>query len=190
MKRLLPPDLQGIDAKKRIVHQGPHLDGIMAFVFVFNKGGFKILEVNAGQRLLDMQLARLAIEPDSVPIKDPIGRVGILLDFKDEQPGANGVKASARQKNGVAGFDGNTMNTLGDRSSPDASFKYRASDTRLQPDKQFGTRRRIRDVPHLCLRFTAKLLCDRCGWMNLQREDLARIQDFDQQRETCRGCKF
>ena len=55
-------------------------------------GGFEVTEVDALHRLLDMKLARLAIEPDTVPIEDPVGGVGVLLDFVDEESGTDGVE--------------------------------------------------------------------------------------------------
>ena len=49
-------------------------------------GGLKIVKVDAGKRLADVELAGGAIESEAVPIEDAVGGVRVLLDFVDEKP--------------------------------------------------------------------------------------------------------
>ena len=43
------------------------------------------IEINARERLRDVQFARLAIKADAVPVKDAIRRVRVLLDLKNHE---------------------------------------------------------------------------------------------------------
>ncbi len=51
----------------------------------FNDRRLEVIEINAGERLGDVQLARLALQPDAIPIEHPVSGVRVLLDFKNYQ---------------------------------------------------------------------------------------------------------
>src|SRR4051794_19671854 len=56
------------------------------------------------QRLLDMKLPRLALRSDAVPVEEPIRRVAGLLNFGDEQPGAERMDRSGGNKQTLTGL--------------------------------------------------------------------------------------
>ncbi len=55
---------------------------------------FEVVEIDAGKRLIHMQLARLAIQTKTVPIKNPVGSVRVLLDLVNEKTRADRVEPS------------------------------------------------------------------------------------------------
>ena len=59
-------------------------------------------EIYAFKRGFNMKLARLARIVRSIPIEDPISRIAVLLDFNQQIPAANCVKASRWKKHGIA----------------------------------------------------------------------------------------
>ena len=52
------------------------------------------MEIYTGKRLTDMECTRQAIQANAVPIENPVGGIGILLDFMDEKSRADGVQAA------------------------------------------------------------------------------------------------
>ncbi len=54
------------------------------------------------QRLFDVELARLAVLINAVPVEQPVGRIAGLLDFGDQQTGAESVDGAGRNQNAVA----------------------------------------------------------------------------------------
>lgn len=66
------------------------------------EGGGNIGEVDGGEGLFDVEVARFAIKPESVPVEDTVGGVAVLLDFKDEEAGADGVEASGWDEEAIA----------------------------------------------------------------------------------------
>src|SRR5579884_3136890 len=83
-------DKAGIHSKQRIVHQHADFEDGIPRINTFDKAWFKIFKINAGERLLNVQFARHAVQPDAVPIKHAIGGVRVLLDFKNDIARANG----------------------------------------------------------------------------------------------------
>ena len=58
---------------------------MVSLLFWALEGGFDVGKVDRGQRLLTMELAWLTDAGiDPIPVKDPVGGVGVLLDFIDE----------------------------------------------------------------------------------------------------------
>ena len=100
------------DVEQRVIHQRPD-SGLHC-----RRTGF---EPSAGSKSLKSMLASdwatcnsrgLPSRPDAVPVEHAIGRVRILLDFKNHQAGADGMDAAARQKHRVARAHRNAMKTF------------------------------------------------------------------------------
>src|SRR5688572_11665043 len=84
-------DLTGVHAKERIVYYVADFKRFVARVLAGDKAGLKVIEINAGERLRDVELSKLSIEAAAVPVEDAVGRVRVLLDFEDDIPRADGV---------------------------------------------------------------------------------------------------
>ena len=102
------------NGKKWIEYQLANLVKTIASKLVFNELRLKIVKINAGQRLRDMQFARLAVEAHAIPIENAIRRVRILLNLKNHQAVADGVDAAARQKHRIARAHWHAIKTVGD----------------------------------------------------------------------------
>ena len=85
----------------------------------------EVVEVNAGQGLRDVQFARFAVQADAVPVEHAVGRVRVLLDFKDDQPRAERVNPSAGQEHGVARPHAHAMKALGHGAGLDLAARTR-----------------------------------------------------------------
>ena len=96
MKALAAPDLAGIHAKERIIDQISNLQGGIARVLAGDERRLEVVKVDAGQRLCDVEFARFVVETCAVPVEHAVGGVGVLLDFKNNVPRADGVEASVR----------------------------------------------------------------------------------------------
>lgn len=66
------------------------------------EGGGDVGEVDGSDGLFDMEVARFAIEAEAIPVEDAIGGVAVLLNFVDEEAGADGVKASGGDEKAIA----------------------------------------------------------------------------------------
>ena len=53
-------------------------------------------EIDAAQRFLDMEFARLSVDAGTIPVVDAVGGVGVLLDLVNEEARADGMEATAR----------------------------------------------------------------------------------------------
>lgn len=69
-----------------------------------------IVEIDALQRLIDMQLPRLAFVVEAVPIEHPIRGVAVLLDLHQKVTCADRMKTSGGKKHRVAWFHRNGVN--------------------------------------------------------------------------------
>ena len=67
------------------------------------EGGGDVGEVDGGEGLFDVEVARFAIEAESVPVEDAIGGVAVLLDLVNEEAGTDGVEASGGDEEAIAG---------------------------------------------------------------------------------------
>ena len=83
-----------------------------------------------------MQLTRLAVQPDAIPVKDAIGGVGVLLDLENDVAGADGVQAAAGQVDGVAGLRLDPMQAIGHGPVADLLLESVAGDAGPQPDER------------------------------------------------------
>src|SRR5437764_2355448 len=104
-----------------------------------------------------MQLSRLAIQPEAVPIENPIGSIRILLDLENNQPCSQRMNPPARQENDVPLFHPDSMKTIGNSSGFEFFVEHLARGTVFQADEQLRAGSGIGDVPHLGFGFSAKL---------------------------------
>jgi hypothetical protein len=75
--------------KKWIVNQGS--DPRRAF----NQLRLKIIKIDRRQRLNHVKFTRFPVQSGAIPVKDPVGRVRVLLDFEDDETGPNCVNPAA-----------------------------------------------------------------------------------------------
>ena len=130
-----------------------------------------------------MEFAALARGVEAVPIKDAVGGVGVLLDFKQDNAGAQGVDAAAGKEHGVAGFDRDAMETVGDGLVGEVFEEFVACDTVFEADKEFGAGIGVGDVPHFSFWFTTEFGGAMSGRMDLKGEFFPGIEDFNEERE-------
>lgn len=146
--------------------------------------GFDVVEIDASERLLDMQVANLAVGVGAVPIEDPVSSVRVLLDFMNEKTCADGMESAGFDEEGIAFFRCDGMNVIRDRAIGDSLFEAFTGCAAFQADVEFGSGLGIGDEPHFGLRFAAELLGDGSGRMNLDRERCRTIEDFDEDGKT------
>ena len=96
-----------LDSEVFALHEG------LAFMGRENRG-LDVVEVDRGERFFDVQVTGPAIKADAVPVEDPIGGVGVLLDLDDHVSPADGVDPTARDEDGVTFFHGHFVDLLGD----------------------------------------------------------------------------
>src|SRR5258708_2495970 len=77
--------------------------------------GFKILEVDANERFLDVELARLAVESDAAPIINAVGGIGVLLDLDQHDTRVNRMQATRGNEESVPRQNGEAVNVIFDR---------------------------------------------------------------------------
>src|SRR5580704_12793120 len=133
-----------------------------------------------------MQLARLAVVIDAIPIINAICGVAVLLNLDQHVTGADRVKSTSRQKNGIAGLDWNSVNEVGNRSCAHGLLELIATDRMAKSHMKSSAGDRRGDMPEFRLWFAAKFRGDFLGRMNLKRKLVVRIEQFNEQRETRR----
>ena len=131
IKALPALDLAGVDPEERIVHDVTHFHHLIAGIFALDQRRLEIIEIAARERLGDMQLARLSVQAEPVPVEYSVGRVGILLNLKNYIAGPDGVNPPAGQKQGIACFDFHAVNAIGDCSVLNFSLEFLACDSAL-----------------------------------------------------------
>ena len=141
-------------------------------------------EIDALERLIDMELSRLAFVIASVPIEHAIGGVTVLLDLDQHIAGANGMETSSGQKNGVAGLDRNCVGEIGDSAAAHSLLKLISRDSLAKSGQQFGAGDREGNVPKFGLRFATKFRGDFFRRMHLQRKRVVGIEQFNEQWKT------
>ena len=84
--------------------------------------------IGHAEGLLHMELAGLAVGTQPSVIVDPVGDVGILLDLRDDQSGADGMEGSGLNKKHVPGLYGHTVQNLLQRPVLDPAGKLLPAD--------------------------------------------------------------
>src|SRR5687767_3782839 len=168
-------------AEQRVVYKPAHGKPFLPRHRRMNELRFEIAEIDARERLLDVQLTRLTVESDAIPIVDAERRVRILLNLEDHQAGTNGVDAAARQEHRISRLHRDSMKTVRNGPARDGTFEGISRHARSQADKQLRAGIGGRDVPHLRLGIAEML--EICWRVHLQRQLVAGVEDLAQQRE-------
>ncbi len=100
---------------------------------------FDIVEIDAGERLLDVQIAGLAVGVDAVPIEHPVSRIRVLLNFMNEKSRTDGMEPAGFDEQGIASFGSDGMNEIGDRAIGDGLLKCFTGCAAFQSDMEFGS---------------------------------------------------
>lgn len=73
------------------------------------KVGSNIVEIDAFESLIDVQVARTSARVGSIPVKEPVSGVAVLLNLGDEASSADGMAASAGDEQSVPALNGNSV---------------------------------------------------------------------------------
>ena len=130
-----------------------------------------------------MQRARLAVQPQPVPVEDPVCRVAVLLDLHDQIPRADRVDAPARDEHRLPAVRRQRVDQLRHAAFRERPLEVPARHPPLQPRVEVAVQQRIEQIPHLRLRLAAQPRRHRRGRMHLHREPVLRIEDLAQQRK-------
>src|SRR5207244_4016508 len=98
---------------------------------------FEIIEINAGQRLSEMKIARFAVQSLAVPVEDPIRGIGVLLDFENYQARAERMNAATGQKHRITAFHSDPMKTFRDVARAKLFFECMPRRAALQAGEKF-----------------------------------------------------
>jgi len=155
------------------------------FAFRFDQSRLYVFEIDALNRLLNVQVPlRAGCWIGSVPIEGPVSRIAVLLDFNQQIACAYRVNTACREKNGIALLNGDPVNIIDHRTLAKPLLKPVARDWVTKSNEQLGARIRGDHVPKLALRFASQSAGNISRRMNLQRQLLLRIENFDEQRKT------
>jgi len=155
-----------------------------SFVLGFTHLRGHVGEVDTPQRFLDMERPRFAVDARAIPVEDPIGGVGVLLDLVDEKSGPDGVEATTGNEEVLPFFDGERMNAifrLAPRESlPEAKFV----DSLTHPYVEFRAGFGISDIPDLRLRLAPQFRRDGRRRVDLQGKGVACIENLAKERKS------
>ena len=128
--------------------------------------------------LVQMQFARAAV------VVEPIGDVGVLLDFTQREPAADGVNCAGGDEKSVARLHFHPVQQLLDFAAQRCRSQTLAADWFPKSDGELRARIGAQDVPHFG--FPARILV-RGGeivvGMHLHRQALGSEDKLHQQRE-------
>src|SRR5580704_2403251 len=91
--------------------------GNQCLVLTSPKSWLKVAEIDAPQRLFDVDCPRLAVQSEPVPIKDAVGRIAILLNLQDDIACTNRVESAAWNKNKTVLPARNPMKKISDNAT-------------------------------------------------------------------------
>ena len=143
-----------------------------------------VVEIDASEGLLNVEVAGLTVGPHAAPVVHAIGGVRVLLDFMNEKSCADGVEPAGLDEKGIAGFGRDGMHEIGNRAVSNRLLEFFTGCTVFQSDVEFGTWEGICDEPHFGLWFAAELFGDGGGRVDLDGKGCRAIEDFDQDGET------
>ncbi len=103
-----------------------------------------------------MEFARFAIESEAVPIEDAVGRVGVLLDFVNQESRADRMEAAGGDEDRITGRWAHRMHAIGDRAIRDRGFERLTGHAVFESDIKFSAFVAIGDEPHFCFWFSVQ----------------------------------
>ena len=130
-------------------------------------------EVDAVERFVKVKRARVAIEADTIPIKDAVSRVAVLLDLVDDEACADGMDLAARNEQAVASSRFQNLDAISHGAFADGLLKGFTSHTLAESGIEFGTLLRMNHEPHFRLRFAADVGSQMRGRMDLNAMPLS-----------------
>src|SRR6516164_8204493 len=155
------------------------------FPFRFNQFRLYVFEIDALNRLLNVQVPlRVGRWIGAVPIERAVSRIAVLLDFNQQTACAYRMNTARRQKNSIALLNGDPVNVIDHSALAQSLLKSVARDWFTKSNEQLGARIRGDHVPKFALRFASQSAGNISRRMNLQRQFLLRIENFDKQRKT------
>src|SRR6516164_1069715 len=156
------------------------------FAFRFDQSRLHVFEIDALNRLLNVQVPlRAGRWIGAIPIEGPVSRIAVLLDFNQQIACAYRMNTACREKDGIAFLNFDPVNVIDHSAIVQSLLKPVARDWFTKSNEQLGARIRGDHVPKLALRFASQSAGDISRRMNLQRQLLLRIKNFDEQRKTC-----
>jgi hypothetical protein len=183
VKTSMALDLAGVDAEERVVHQHADLERGILRIDAGDLSWLEVVEIDARERFLDVQFARLAVKADAVPVVNAIRGVGILLDLEDHIAAADGMDASAGQEQRGVLFGFDAMKAFRHGAVRDAALEFRAGDAALEAHENFRAGRGLGHIPHLRLGLAAEFRRDVRRRMDLKGKLVLRIDDLHEQRK-------
>ena len=151
------------------------------------EGGGDVGEVDGGEGLFDVEVARFAIEAESVPVEDAIGGVAVLLDLVDEEASADGVEATGGDKEAIAGARIEDVDEVGGGAIGEGCEEGLAGDTGVEASVDFGSGFGMGDEPHFGFGFAVELGSEVLWGVDLKAEVLAGVEDLHEKGETRGG---
>ena len=125
------------------------------------------LRANNVEPFFQVQRARLAIQAGPAKIIQPIGEIGIFLDFEQHQTGSQSVDDSRGQKHGFLRLRPEALQEVARGSVLERWEQLLLRHAGLQPEENRGVGIRLQEIPHLAL-------AQRCrgrGWRRKRRQD-------------------
>jgi hypothetical protein len=155
------------------------------FAFRFDQSRLHVFEIDALNRLLNVQVPlRAGRWIGAVPIERAVSGIAVLLDFDQQIACAYPMNTASREKNGIARLNGDPVNVIDHGALEQSLLKPVVRDWFPKSNEQLGARIRGDHVPKLALWFASESAGNISRRMNLQRQLLLRIENFDKQRKT------
>ena len=112
------------------------------------KVGSNIVEIDAFEGLFDVQFPGTSVRVGSVPVKEPVSGVAVLLNLGDEASCSDGMAASAGDEQSVPALNGNSVKQGGGGLSAEMMAKdFRGQVGLAEPCVNTGIRGGIKEVP-------------------------------------------
>ena len=128
-----------------------------------------------------MELAGLAVEAVPVPVKDTVGRVAVLLNLDDDESLADGMEASARDEDALAGLGGGAVESLLDGAVNECFLELLPAHPIPQTRVDGSPLGCMQEVPAFGLGFASQLRGAVKWGMHLDGKALAGIKELDEQ---------
>lgn len=103
-----------------------------------------------------MEFARFAVESEAVPIENAVGRVGVLLDFVNQESCADRMESTGGDEDRITGRGAHRMHAIGNRAICDRGFERLAGHAMFEADIKFCAGIAIGDEPHFRFRFAVQ----------------------------------
>jgi hypothetical protein len=135
-------------------------------------------EVGDGEGLFEVEFAGAAV------VVEAVGGIGELLDFAEGDTGADGVDGTGRDKDSIAGVDGDPVEEVLDGAGEGGSADEVAGDGFAEAEGDDGAGFGTQDVPHFGFSVieTAGAGLEVVG-MDLNGEAFAGEEEFGEERE-------